>query len=43
MDGVLGTELDAGIAFGAHLGLLIEAFIEVGEQHHEVVGTDIDA
>jgi hypothetical protein len=43
MDSLLGTELDAGIALGTHLGLLIEALPDIRAQYHKVVWTDVDA
>jgi hypothetical protein len=34
MDGILGAELDTGVALGAHLCLLVEAFVGARIQDH---------
>jgi hypothetical protein len=43
VNGVLRAELDTSIALGAHFGLLVEAFLGAGVQHHKVVGANVDA
>jgi hypothetical protein len=43
VDGLLRAELDAGVTLGAHLRFLIEALVDIRTQHHQVVGTDVDA
>ena len=41
--GVFGAQLHAGVALGAHFGLLIGALVYQVVQHHEVVGANVYA
>ena len=42
MNRICGAKLDAGIAFGAHIRLLVGALIHSNIQDHEVVWTDVN-